>query len=287
MLQTTSQQTQENIGVRASTGNEIPLAFEVSLVIPTRNEEQNLPILFGKLRELLAETNYEIIVIDDSDDATATTASRLAFEMALNVTVIHRRGEERAGGLSTAVLAGVAAAYGDYVCIMDADLQHPPELVIDMISTARETDADIVVSSRYIAGGSDAGLSSGTRRLISKVSKGLVKAAFHGSLKSLSDPLSGFFLARRTLLCETALRPIGFKILLDILVRSNWKLAAEVPLQFQQRSAGSSKATFSQGRDFLSHVMRLFWEKRTRSIRITATERRLVRASASATQGRP
>jgi len=285
MVQSTSRGIKKQTVIRSETSAEIALAFDVSLIIPTLNEEQNLPILFAKLRDLLHETNYEIILVDDSDDATATTARRLAFEMSLNVSVIHREGDQRAGGLSTAVLAGVAAAYGDYLCIMDADLQHPPELIIDMMATARASDADIVVASRYVEGGSDAGLSSGTRRIISKVSRGLVKTVFRRSLKSISDPLSGFFLARRSLLNETTLRPIGFKILLDILLRSNWKLAAEVPLQFERRASGSSKATLSQGRDFLSHVMRLFWERRTGSSRVEQPG--LVAVKASPTRAQP
>jgi len=285
MVQATSPGIKKQTFIQPELRPEIPLAFDVSLIIPTLNEEQNLPALFGHLRDLLCETNYEIILVDDSDDATATTARRLAFEMSLNVSVIHRQGDEREGGLSTAVLAGVAAAYGEYVCIMDADLQHPPELIIDMIAAARTSDADIVVASRYVEGGSDAGLSSGTRRMISKASKGLVKTVFRRSLKSVSDPLSGFFLARRSLLNETALRPVGFKVLLDILVRSNWNLMAEVPLQFERRAAGSSKATLKQGRDFLSHVMRLFWERRTGGIRVE--HRGLVAAETSLTQTQP
>jgi dolichol-phosphate mannosyltransferase len=278
-VQATSRVTQKQTITQPGTTTEIPLAFDVSLIIPTLNEEQNLPVLFGKLRDLLHETDYEIILVDDSDDATATTARRLAFEMSLNVSVIHRQGTERKGGLSTAVLAGVAAAYGEYICTMDADLQHPPELIIDMIATARSSDADIVVASRYVEGGSDAGLSNPARRLISKASKALVKVVFHRSLKSVSDPLSGFFLVRRSLLNETTLRPIGFKVLLDILVRSNWKLVAEVPLQFERRAAGSSKATLNQGRDFLSHVMRLFWERRTGSIRVQHPSRAAAKTS--------
>jgi dolichol-phosphate mannosyltransferase len=135
-----------------------------------------------------------------------------------------------------------------------------------MIEAARNGDADIIIASRYVEGGSDAGLSSGTRRMISHASKRLVKTVFPGRLRSVSDPLSGFFLARRTLINETTLRPIGFKILLDILVRSNWQVTEEVPLRFEQRACGSSKATLNQGRDFLSHVTRLFWELRAGSI---------------------
>ncbi len=250
---------------RGASATALP-AFDVSLIIPTRNEEQNLPRLLAKLADVLRATSYEIILVDDSDDATAVVAPRLAAEYGLNLSVIHREGEERQGGLSTAVLAGMVAAHGEYVCVMDADLQHPPELIEDMIEAARNGDADIIIASRYVEGGSDAGLSSGTRRMISHASKRLVKTVFPGRLRSVSDPLSGFFLARRTLINETALRPIGFKILLDILVRSNWQLTEEVPLRFEQRAGGSSKATLNQGRDFLSHVTRLFWELRAGSI---------------------
>jgi dolichol-phosphate mannosyltransferase len=266
---------------RGASASALP-AFDVSLIIPTRNEEQNLPALLAKLADVLRETSYEIILVDDSDDATAQVAPQLAAKHGLNLAVIHREADERRGGLSTAVLAGVAAAYGDYVCIMDADLQHPPELIADMIEAARRGDADIIIASRYVEGGSDAGLSSRSRRLISFASKRLVKTVFRGRLRSVSDPLSGFFLARRSLLNKTALRPIGFKILLDILVRSNWRLTAEVPLRFERRAAGASKATLNQGRDFLSHVTRLFWEVRAGTIQNAQPE--LVSAKAPVTQ---
>jgi dolichol-phosphate mannosyltransferase len=266
---------------RATSATALP-AFDVSLIIPTRNEEQNLPALLAKLADVLHESSYEIILVDDSDDATAQVAPQLAAKHGLNLSVIHREGAERGGGLSTAVLAGVAAAYGDYVCVMDADLQHPPELIAGMIEAARRGDADIVIASRYVEGGSDAGLSSRARRLISFASKSLVKTVFRGRLRSVSDPLSGFFLARRSLLNKTALRPIGFKILLDILVRSNWRLMEEVPLRFERRAAGASKATLHQGRDFLSHVTRLFWEVRTGTIQNGQSE--LVSAKAPVTQ---
>lgn len=257
--------------------------YDVSLIIPTRNEEQNLPALFTKLSQVLSSVSYEIILVDDSDDATATIAPALADEHGLNVSVIHRDGEQRAGGLSTAVLAGVAEAWGDFVCIMDADLQHPPELISEMIAATRNSEADIIIASRYVDGGSDAGLSGRSRRMISRASKRLVKTVFPGRLRSVSDPLSGFFLAKRSLLNETALRPIGFKILLDILVRSKWQVAEEVPLQFQRRAGGNSKATLNQGREFLSHVNRLFWELRAGKIQ---REQREVLPAETATQAR-
>jgi len=246
------------------------LVCDISLVIPTRNEEDNLPSLVAKLAEVLKGASYEIILVDDSDDATAQVAPQLAAIHGLTLSVIHREEGQRSGGLSTAVLVGVAAAHGEYVCIMDADLQHPPELIRSMIDAAGGVDADIVVASRYVEGGSDAGLSNRARKMISLASKHLVKTAFRGRLRTVSDPLSGFFLARRSLLNETALSPIGFKILLDILVRSNWRVAAEVPLKFERRAAGSSKASLKQGRDFLSHVSQLLWESRTGAIKTKA-----------------
>ena len=259
-----------------STGRTIPIetsaptvrACDLSLIIPTRDEEKNLSALFEKLSDVLAGKSYELILVDDSDDATAEVAPRLAAEYGLSVSVIHREGDERLGGLSTAAVAGIAAANGMYVCIMDADLQHPPELISSMLDTVAEGEVDIVIASRYVEGGSDAGLSGRARRAISRISKRLVKTVLGSKLRTVTDPLSGFFLARRSLLDDTALRPIGFKILLDILVRSDWELATEVPLKFEQRAAGSSKATFKQGSDFLAHVARLVWEIRTGEINV-------------------
>ena len=245
----------------------IARSCKVSLIIPTRNESDSVPLLFEKLNEVLAATSHEVILVDDSDDDTPEVADRVAAELGLNASVIHRDGEDRRGGLSSAVLVGVAAACGEYVCVMDADLQHPPELIALMIATATEKEADIVVASRYVEGGTDAGLSGRARKMISLTSRGLTRTLFRGRLQTIRDPLSGFFLARRSLVIGTALRPIGFKILLDILVRSEWQIAEEVPLRFERRAVGSSKATLRQGRDFLAHVARLFWERRTGGIK--------------------
>lgn len=242
-------------------------ACTVSLIIPTRNEELSLPVLVETLADVL-DDSYEVILVDDSDDQTVNLALRLAAEYRLNLSVIHREIDQRQGGLSTAVLAGVDAAYGDYVCIMDANLQHPPQLIDVMLKAARRSESDIVIASRYVEGGSDAGLSSRARRMISSITKRLVKTVFKDRLSAVTDPLSGFFLARRTLLDETALRPIGFKILLDILVRSNWKVVTEVPLRFERRAAGDSNATLKQGLDFLSHVAQLRWETQTGQIKV-------------------
>jgi dolichol-phosphate mannosyltransferase len=176
--------------------------------------------------------------------------------------MIHRDGIARRGGLSTAAVAGIRAAAGDYVCIMDADLQHPPQLVKSLLSRAEETGADIVIASRYVRGGSDEGLGGPSRKAISWAAKWLAKIVFFERIHSVKDPLSGFFLARRSVLNRATLQPIGFKILLDILIRSDWRGVQEVPLKFASRAGGTSKATMKQGKDYLLHVLSLFWHAR-------------------------
>ena len=216
------------------------------------------PLLVSRLSETLVDVPSEVIFVDDSDDDTPDVIRHAMAQAGLNAKIIHRKGEARRGGLSTAAVEGVRSANGRYGCIMDADLQHPPELIISLLSRAEESGADIVIASRNVEGGSGAGLSGHSRRFISWASKWLVKILFFRTLHSITDPLSGFFLARQALLNGTFLRPIGFKILLDVLVRCDWSAVDEIPLCFAPRAAGVSKATLSQGRDFLAHTLTLF-----------------------------
>lgn len=234
----------------------------LSLAIPTRNERATAPILIEQLAKVLAGVPHEVIFIDDSDDETPQLIPELAAESGLRISLIHREGKARRGGLSTAVVEGIRAARGRYVCVMDADLQHPLELIVPLLERAEGSVADIVIASRYVPGGSAAGLQGTSRKLISWAAKWLVKVLFYERLRPVSDPLSGFFLARRSLLEDTAFYPIGFKILMEILIRCRWTKVDEVPLRFAPRAAGVSKATLSQGKDFLRHTRRLFWEYR-------------------------
>lgn len=234
--------------------------------MPTRNEFANVRDLLSRLREVLAGVQSEILIVDDSDDGTPEEAKRAAADLSVNVRVIHREGAERKGGLSTAVIAGVGASRGEYICVMDADLQHPPQLVKAMLNAARERHADLVMASRYAKGGSDGGLSSSLRRFLSKASKWLVKLLFFPRLMRVTDPLTGFFVVRRSLLEGVTLSPIGFKILLEILIRSEWSRSVDVPMKFERRAAGKSKATMKQGADFLRHAFTLFWDMRVRRL---------------------
>jgi dolichol-phosphate mannosyltransferase len=256
----------------ASPAGQETAAPVLSLIVPARNERSNVRILLGQLSQVLSGVASEVLIVDDSDDGTPEEATRAAGEVGVNLRVIHREGDERRGGLSTAVIAGIEASHGEYLCVMDADLQHPPQLVLTMLDVARQRHADLVMASRYVKGGSDGGLSSPSRRFISLASKWLVSVLFFPRLIRVTDPLTGYFMARRSILKDVVLRPIGFKILLEILVRAKWSRSVDVPMKFERRHAGESKATFKQGITFLRQAFTLFWE--TRVLRLAPGGRR-------------
>src|SRR5215204_3899740 len=137
----------------------------LTLVVPTRNEAGNVPVLVRELRESLSGIDYRVVLVDDSTDETPEVIRRLAEEDG-RVALIHRGDAERDGGLSTAVTSGIEAFAGksEYTCVMDADLQHPPEKVREMLELAQRSDADVVVASRYARGGDYGGLSGPLRK---------------------------------------------------------------------------------------------------------------------------
>ncbi len=240
------------------------ISDDLTVVIPTRNERDNMMPLLHALREALDGMSAEILFVDDSDDDTPEVIKEasVAMETSLfHVHVEHRQpGIARAGGLATAVVAGLNRAQAAYVAVLDADLQHPPEQLRVLYDQAVAQDADLVVASRYIQGGSYGGLAGVGRRWISVGLKWTAKLLFPGQLLRLSDPLGGFFLLRRSLLAEVSLRPIGYKILLELLLRCPWQHVLEVPYHFQARAAGQSKATMQQGVLALRHMLRLWRE---------------------------
>jgi dolichol-phosphate mannosyltransferase len=129
-----------------------------------------------------------------------------------------------------------------------------------MLSRATSRSADIVVASRYVRGGSAVGLGTFSRRLISQATRWFARGLFHERLWAVQDPGSGFFVCRREVLQGVKLRPVGYKILIEILVRCAWQTLEEVPYTFEGRAGGVSKATFKQGTLFLKHLLRLFKE---------------------------
>jgi dolichol-phosphate mannosyltransferase len=231
----------------------------LTLVVPTLNEVDNVPDLVRELRESLADIDYRVVFVDDSTDETPGVIRDLAREDG-RVRLVRREGAERHGGLSTAVTRGLDLSSGgsEYTCVMDADLQHPPGKVREMLEIARRTDADVVVASRYADGGSYTGLSGTLRRAISVGSKYLAQIVFREARKT-SDPMTGFFLLRNEAISGIQFRPTGFKVLLEILVCAPDLKVVEAPFDFRARHAGVSKATLRQGFDYLTHMLSLFW----------------------------
>ena len=228
----------------------------MSLVVPTRNEAGNISELLVRLSRLPAGVVGEVIFVDDSDDETPDRVTECSLTAALTVRLLHRRPEQRAGGLGGAVVEGLRQARGNWVCVMDADLQHPPATVARLLEAAEAKDLDLVVATRFRDGGSDGGLGA-VRRAVSRGSAAAARMLFPRRLQGVSDPMSGFFLVRRAALDPEALRPTGFKILLEILVRTPGLRRAEVSYEFAPRHAGDSKASLKQGVVYLRHLARL------------------------------
>ena len=231
----------------------------VTVVVPTRNEAPNLrPLLDRASRAMEGTADWELLVVDDSDDDTPEVAHALGEETG-RVRLHHRPAGQRTDGLSGAVLDGVATARGDVIVVMDADLQHPPELLPELVAPVLAGQADVVVASRYCEGAAPdagAGLEGPWRRAVSRAARWPVFVV-RPRLARVTDPLGGFFALRREVVTDVELAPTGFKILLEILARGRWSRLAEVPYRFAEREAGTSKADLSQGVQFARHLLRL------------------------------
>jgi dolichol-phosphate mannosyltransferase len=234
----------------------------LSIVVPTKDEAENVGPLVDELENILPGEGIEILFVDDSDDATPDAVQAVARRSRREVRLIHREGEERVGGLSGAVVRGIQSARGEHVCVMDGDLQHPPALVADLFAAAHETGADLVVASRYRTHDDKVESFGLVRAVVSKFSSGVARVLFSRALRQVTDPLSGFFLVRREALSLDLLRPRGFKILLEILVRTPHLRIAEVPFTFGTRHAGESKASFQEGGRYLKQLLALRFGKR-------------------------
>jgi dolichol-phosphate mannosyltransferase len=226
-----------------------------SLVVPTRNESHNLAELIALLKPAIASEvgeSYEIIVVDDdSPDGTWQMAADMAATDSHIVAL--RRVDER--GLATAVVRGWQAARGNLLGVIDADLQHPPEVTARLIAAMRH-GADLAVASREADGG---GVSDWSilRLLISRASRMLGKLLLPGVLGLVSDPMTGFFVIRRSAIQDVLLAPCGYKILVELLVRSRARQIVEVGYVFRSRQRGESKASMMVFVDYVQHLFRL------------------------------
>jgi dolichol-phosphate mannosyltransferase len=223
---------------------------KISIIIPTYNEKDNIAPLLSRIDKALAGYNYEVLVVDDnSRDGTIEAAEALADRYPVKVLV--RRNER---GLATAVVHGLKSASGQIIGVMDADLQHPPEVLPDLIKAIQD-GADMVVASRYIPGGGcpNWGLS---RRVISKVAL-MISHLLLPSTRQVKDPLAGFFMFRRQSVDPARLKPIGYKISLEVMLIGQFQRVVEVPYIFEERSAGQSKLNPGEQIDYLKHLFSL------------------------------
>jgi dolichol-phosphate mannosyltransferase len=235
---------------------EAPPIPQITVIVPTYNEAGNVAELASRLAAAIRpDVPFEVVFVDDSTDDTPQVIEAVAREHGLPLSVLHR--EEPVGGLGGAVVEGLRMARADWVVVIDGDLQHPPELVPSLVVEGRRAAADLVVATRYADGGSGDGLANGYRKLVSRSSTIFTRLVFPRSLKPVSDPMSGFFAVRRSCLDVDELRPIGFKIMLELIVRSRPGRIVEVPYEFRERFAGESKSSLRQGVHFLRHLAAL------------------------------
>lgn len=235
----------------------------MSLIIPSYNEAKNIPQLIRLLTVLLDEPlgdAYELIVVDDdSPDRTWEVAQGLICTHP-RLRVIRRQGER---GLSTAVIRGWQAARGEIFAVIDADLQHPPEVVLALLAEV-DRGADMAVASRHVEGG---GVSdwSPLRRILSRGAQLLGLLLLPGVVGRVSDPMSGYFMVRRSAIQGATMHPLGYKILIEVLGRGNIRWVAEVPYVFRERLEGESKVTWRLYLEYLRHLIGL----RLSSVRVS------------------
>ena len=226
------------------------MSKEISIVIPTYNERANITPLVQRIGNALSHRNYEVIFIDDnSPDGTADEVNSLAASYPVKVVV---RQQKR--GLASAVIDGFRHASADIIAVMDADLQHPPDIIPELM-TAIESGADLAIASRYIPGSSLPDWSP-VRKLISKGAIFIAHLLLPAT-RSVKDPMSGCFMLRRDVVSAVALNPSGFKILLEVLLLGKYRQVAQCPITFSSRDQGKSKLSARQQLDYLWHVYSL------------------------------
>jgi dolichol-phosphate mannosyltransferase len=235
---------------RADASAAVRSAPELTIVVPTFNEKANIPLLVERLAQLLTSCDWEVMFVDDnSPDGTAAAARAIGANDS-RVRCIRRIGRR---GLAGACLEGMLASQARYVAVMDADLQHDEGLLVPMLEALRAGRADVAVASRYLYGGSAAGLSK-QRSRVSRGSNTLVRLLLG---IDLTDPMSGHFMIRRDALEAIApsLSTQGFKILLDILATARGSLRTiELPSTFRERQHGESKLDSKIALDFAALV---------------------------------
>lgn len=250
-------------------------AVTFSLIIPTYNESGNVAKIVSQLANLLDGfifQDYELIVVDDdSPDFTWKVAQELTADYPQ--LRVMRREQER--GLSSAVIRGWQVATGKILGVIDADLQHPPEVLLKLLQATLD-GADLAVASRHVEGGGVSDWSI-VRRFLSRGAQVLGLIVCPAVVGRVTDPMSGYFMLRRSAIAGPQLNPVGYKILLEVIGRGNIGDIAEVGYVFQERESGESKVTWKQYVEYLGHLARLRSKGRVGRLRQKFPTRRFIR----------
>ena len=229
---------------------------QVSVIIPTFNEAENICNILKSISNNLSKINTEVIVVDDnSPDGTGMIVEEYIKSMTrisgYSVSIIHRKTRK---GLGSAIISGVENSKGDIIVVMDSDFSHPPDMIPKMLDKIEETQCDVVIASRYVEGGDIQGWST-KRKLISKAATEIAKK---GLGVQADDPMSGFFAFKKNLIKDVSFDAIGYKVLLELLVKTNAKKIQEIPYTFTDRKFGSSKLGTSTILDYCKSVWKLY-----------------------------
>jgi dolichol-phosphate mannosyltransferase len=230
---------------------------QISIIIPTYNESQNIINILKSIKEnlpknILAQT---IVVDDNSPDGTGKIVEdylkNLKKMTDYTIEIIHRKAKD---GLGSAIMKGIQQAKGDMIVVMDSDFSHPPQIIPKLIESIKKYQYDIAVASRYIKGGKIQGWSL-KRKMMSKFATLIAKKGLGIDTK---DPMSGFFAFKRNIIKELNIDAIGYKILLEILVKTKGVNIKEIPYTFQDRELGSSKLDMKTITDYYKSVWKLY-----------------------------
>ncbi len=230
---------------------------QVSIIIPTYNESQNILKILKSIGDILPpKILTEAIVVDDnSPDGTGKIVENYLKNFkkitGYTIDVIHRTAKK---GLSSAILNGIQQAKGDTIVVMDSDFSHPPQIIPRMVDALKKYRCDIVVASRYVKGGKISNWSL-KRKFLSKIATSIAKK---GLGVQAADPMSGFFAFKRPIIKGLKFDAIGFKMLLEILVKTRGANVREIPYTFTDRKLGSSKVSLSIAYDYAKSVWKLY-----------------------------
>lgn len=233
-----------------NTRSSMSTAVETSIIVPTYCERENIAPLAERIFAHVSPQTTELIIVDDdSPDGTAAAVATLADRYPIRC--LRRVGER---GLATAVVAGLREARGALCVVMDADLSHPPEAIPKLLEVMRDPAVEMCIGSRFVPGASVDLHWPLRRRVISRIGRWLAWPL----CGHVRDVVSGFFCVRRSLLDLDTLRPVGYKIALELIVRHRWRRVVEIPIRFQDRQAGVTKLSLAEQGRYLRHIGRLY-----------------------------